>query len=292
MLVLLDSYYLAITALATGFYQLVFFLIAAFFKFDKVTDLAGGTNFGLLALLTLFLGQSYYARQLVLSAFVCLWALRLSGFLFTRIILWGEDHRFDEMRDKPFRFAMFWIIQAIWVWVGMLPVTVVNSRTDRDPDLNAADYVGWIMFFCGLALEAVADIQKLFHKRQQRQDPGSEAHWCDVGVWRWSRHPNYFGEILLWWGIFASAANVLQDGEWAVVAGPLLITSLLLGLSGMPILEASSDRRYGVDPAYWDYKAATSPLIPLPRWFYVRVPNLLKALFFFEFPCYTHRQEE
>ena len=177
-----DSKYLGITALVTLGYQLTFFFITWTFKFDTVTDLAGGSNFVLVALLALFLKQTFYIRQLVLTSAVVIWGTRLSGFLFYRIIVWGEDRRFDEHRKNFGQLAAFWTFQFLWVWVVTLPVTLVNSNPN-DFALGLLDYIGWTMWALGFAFEAVADQQKFYFK----QDPSNRGKWCAVGVWGWSR---------------------------------------------------------------------------------------------------------
>ena len=173
----LDPYYLGITALVTLGYQLTFFFITWALKFDKVTDLAGGSNFVIVALLAYFLHQTYYVRQTVLTAAVTIWGLRLSGFLFYRIILWGEDKRFDGQRKNFGALVAFWIFQFLWVWIVTLPVTLVNSSFSNPP-LGVNDYIGWSMWAIGTIYEAIADQQKLSFK----QDENNKGKWCRVGV--------------------------------------------------------------------------------------------------------------
>uniref|UniRef100_A0A6N2L294 Uncharacterized protein n=1 Tax=Salix viminalis TaxID=40686 RepID=A0A6N2L294_SALVM len=172
---------------------------------------------------------------------------------------WGEDRRFDEMRSNLGKLAVFWIFQAVWVWTVSLPVTVVNG-IDRDPSVQAADIIGWIMWSVGVSFEATADQQKLTFKNA----PENRGKWCNVGLWNISRHPNYFGEILLWWGIFVASTPVLEGSEWLVILGPIFLTLLLLFVSGIPLLEQSADKKFGNVAAYRVYKRTTSPLIPLP----------------------------
>ena len=123
---------LGLTALVTVFYQLFFYAIAASFKFDLLTDLAGGTNFVLIAILSFFLGAYTYpttsAQQVSLTILVVVWGLRLSGFLFYRILLINEDHRFDGMREDPVKFLFFWIFQMAWCWIVSLSLIFVNSH--------------------------------------------------------------------------------------------------------------------------------------------------------------------
>ncbi|PKA52356.1 hypothetical protein AXF42_Ash010252 [Apostasia shenzhenica] len=278
----LDNHFLALTAIVTVGYQMLFFVITALLRFDKVTDFAGSTNFVLLAVLTLVLKGSWHFRQIVLTILVVIWGLRLGLFLLLRILQWGEDHRFDDMRNNFAKLTVFWIFQAIWVWTVSLPLTIVNA-SGRDPSIKPQDIVGYIMWFVGIIIEATADQQKLMFKNS----PTNRGKWCNVGVWKYSRHPNYFGEILLWWGIFVASTPVLHDGEWLVVFGPVFLTLLLLFLSGIPLLEASADKRFGAVEQYRTYKFTTSPLIPLPAALYGAVPEWFKVAFLFEFPLYS-----
>jgi steroid 5-alpha reductase family enzyme len=194
----LDGYYLAITAIITIAYQLVGFSIAFTFKFDKLTDFAGGTNFVLLSVLTLSLSAlRNEARNIVASLFLMLWAARLSGFLLFRILKTGTDSRFDDKRDKFFPFLGFWVFQMVWVWTVSLPVTILNSpKVARyaQPNFGTGwDIAGVIIWTIGFAMESISDAQKyLFRKRH-----GSDGQVCDVGLFSWSRHPNYFGEIII-----------------------------------------------------------------------------------------------
>lgn len=160
-----DENNFALTALITVFFQLFFFIIAASYKFDKVTDLAGGANFVLNVWITFGLGALPNAnvRQWAATLLVTAWGLRLSGFLFYRIIKIGQDDRFDGLRDRPCQFLGFWIFQMLWVWVVSLPVTFVNSL-DTDAAAQASDIIGIVMCSIGLIVETLADNTKFSFK--------------------------------------------------------------------------------------------------------------------------------
>lgn len=285
-----DDKNLLISALVTIGMQTSFFIIAATLKFDKVTDFAGGSNFLVVALLTFFLTQTYQKRQIAITVLVLLWGFRLTGYLFYRILKIGEDKRFDDRRDNLLKFAAFWIFQALWVFTVSLPVIYVNSPfasigfTNSD-DLVVSDYVGIVLFAVGLIIEAVADQQKFNY----RNNTNNKGHWCDVGLWAWSRHPNYFGEILVWWGAFSLSVEVtkLDKSLWTSILSPLFLMAILLFLSGIPLLETKADERYGSNEEYIIYKGKTSPLILLPPFIYQRLNRILKMLFFCEFPFYS-----
>ncbi|KAF9612124.1 hypothetical protein IFM89_038307 [Coptis chinensis] len=278
----LDSHFLAITALVTIGYQFIFFIITALLKFDKITDFAGSTNFIILSVLTLAVKGDWHFRQVIISSFVVLWGLRLASFLLLRILQWGEDRRFDEMRTKIGKLAVFWFFQAVWVWTVSLPVTIANA-SDRNPSVKAQDIIGWIIYGLGFLIEAIADQEKLAFKNNQE----NRGKWCNVGLWKVSRHPNYFGEIFLWWGIFIASTPVLKGAEWLVIIGPVFLTLLLLFVSGIPLLEESADKKYGGRADYKLYKRTTSPLIPLPTFVYGKLPAWAKMAFLFELPLYS-----
>jgi steroid 5-alpha reductase family enzyme len=235
-----------------------FFAVAAVRKTDVVTDLSYSLTFALLAVFLPLTGAREPV-QLVASLLVVIWAARLGTYLFRRILRMKVDHRFDEMRDKPLRFARFWLLQAIAVAVIMLPVTYLLSRSEA-PGFGAWAIVGTVVWLVGLLIEAVADAQKsAFRGREENR--GS---FIRTGLWRYSRHPNYFGEILVWWGLFVYAVPFLNGAAFAVVVGPIFITLLLLFVSGIPLLERSAEEKYGADPSYREYKQRTSVLVPVP----------------------------
>jgi steroid 5-alpha reductase family enzyme len=235
-----------------------FFAFAAVRKTDVVTDLSYSLSFALLAIVLPFLGARE-SVQLVASLLVLVWAVRLGGYLLRRILRIKVDHRFDEMRDDPVRFARFWLLQAISVAVIMLPVSYLLGR-DAAPGFGIWALAGAFVWLVGLVIEAVADAQKSAFKAKSE----NRERFIANGMWRYSRHPNYFGEILVWWGLFLYAVPFLHGAAFAVIAGPLFITLLLLFGTGIPPLERSAAAKHGDDPAYRDYKRRTSILVPLP----------------------------
>ena len=186
--------------------------------------------------------QQYNGRQILLTVLVTLWGLRLSGYLLTRILVVGVDKRFDGIRENPVKFLVFWIIQMVWVYILGLPVVFVNSPLAPLKDFGAAEIVGAIVFAGGLLLEAVSDHIKFTFKLRNK---GAKNGWCEVGPWRLSRHPNYFGEICLWWGAFIVSASILEGAKWITVITPLAVTCIILFVSGIPMLERSNDKKYG-----------------------------------------------
>jgi steroid 5-alpha reductase family enzyme len=235
-----------------------FFAVAAARRTDVVTDLSYSLTFASLAVVLPFTGGRDPV-QLVASLLVLVWSVRLGAYLFRRILRMKVDHRFDGIREEPLRFARFWLLQAITVAVVMLPVSYLLDR-NHPPGFGAWAIVGVCVWLVGLLIEAVADAQKSAFKAKNE----NRGRFIESGLWRYSRHPNYLGEMLVWWGLFVYAVPVLHGAAFAVVAGPVFITLLLLFVSGIPPLERSADEKYGEDPAYQAYKRRTSILVPLP----------------------------
>lgn len=284
MIQVLDSNYLALCAIVTICYQLSFFFVAATLKFDKVTDFAGGTNFLVLAVLTLILGESYFPRQILVTIGVVLWAMRISGFLLYRILVTGEDKRFDEMRNNFWAFLGFWVFQMVWVFTGCLPIITVNAnQTSSSSDLGVQDYIGAAMFVIGLFIEFEADRAKFAFK----MDQSNKGKWCNISVWAYSRHPNYFGEMFLWWGLWVIAQTTFTEG-WMYVSliGPIFTMVILCFLSGMNLSEPLYNNRWATDADYHEYRRTTSILIPMPTCLYGSLPDIVKTVFLFEFPVY------
>ncbi len=237
----------------------VFFACAILMRTDKVTDLSYSLSFVVLAVVLLVRGGHFSLLHVLTAALICAWGIRLGAWLFARILKTGVDHRFDDIRNRPLRFARFWALQALTVWVVMLPVTRLFSLPGSD-GLPAVTIVGAALWVLGFALEAIADAQKSAFK----EDPATRDHFISSGLWRYSRHPNYFGESLLWWGLFVAAIPAFAGWDFLTALGPLFLTLLLLFVSGVPLLEKSADKKHGGEPAYQEYKRRTSLFVPLP----------------------------
>lgn len=302
----LDDYYLAITLLITIGYQLFFFSIAWTFKFDKVTDFAGGTNFVVLAIITFLFGGTYNPRSIASTVLTIIWGLRLSGFLLFRILKTGSDDRFDDKRDQFFKFLSFWIFQMIWVWVVSLPTTVVNSAYVQGgaavPFGTAKDIVGIILFAIGFIIESAAD-QTKYSFRVKRGNGQTETKFCNTGVWGWTRHPNYFGEILLWWGQWIMTLSVSSLGgtyrtlAYIAIFSPIFTTALLMFVSGLPLNERPTAEKYyksgGTNwEQYQKYLQTTSILIPMPPAIWKRLPTFVKRTIGLELPFYAFDPEK
>jgi steroid 5-alpha reductase family enzyme len=230
------------------------------------------------------------------------WGFRLSAFLLFRILKTGKDDRFDDKRDKFFPFLGFWIFQMIWVWTVSLPVTIINSpavTSFPQPAFGTGrDIAGTILFGIGFLLESVSDVQKY----NFRSKPENKGKVCDVGLFYWSRHPNYFGEIIIQFGIYSIAVSPAAYGGYvtggpaaaldASVLGAIFLTVLLMFVSGLPLQERpGAKKRYEKGGDAWtrfrEYAESTSILIPFPPQLYRPLPTIVKRTLFLELPIYV-----
>ena len=247
-----------LSALAAIVVNGLFFAVAAVRRTDVVTDLSYSLSFAIVSVI--LIAQNWGAAPAVLAPAVLtvVWALRLGGYLFTRIIKIKVDHRFDDKRDNPLKFASFWILQALAVFLILLPVAASFASTASPRSFGPFEIIGLALWLAGFAIEVASDARKSAFKKAGK--PGV----ITTGLWNWSRHPNYFGEALLWWALFIYVVPSLSGLLWFSVLGPTFITILLLFVSGIPLLEKSADAKYGDDPAYREYKRRTSVFLPLP----------------------------
>lgn len=234
------------------------FLVAFYRQSDKLTDFAYAFSFVVVAL-TAWLLSNYRSLVVTLAvAMVVVWAFRLGSFLVIRIRTAGHDRRFDAIRGNFFSFLKFWLGQGVVAWLLLLPVLFMLSRPAQ---LSVLMVFGGVLWAGGLIIESLADAQKF----RFRQNSANNGRWIDEGVWHYSRHPNYFGEISIWVGLYIFAFSSLTSLERLVgLVSPLAIFVALRYISGIPILEQSADERWGNDPNYCEYKAATPLLVP--RW--------------------------
>lgn len=195
------------------------------------------------------------ARSLLLAALVAIWAVRLGLFLFRRIREDGRDPRFDAIKPDFARFLMAFVLQGLWV--SLTAAAALAALTSaRIPPLGMTDAVALAVFALGFGLEVVADRQK----RAFRKNPANRDRFIATGLWARSRHPNYLGEILLWTGIAGLAWPALAGAQLFTLVSPLFVFVLLTRISGIPLLEARAEQRWGDDPAYRAYLARTPRL--------------------------------
>lgn len=269
-------------------------IISSFLRTDKFYDLTGSLSY----LFTLYIGLStissssssssssvlpvsgtHYIAALMLS----IWAIRLGTFLFTRILHDGADRRLQPYLNAPFRFLILWFMQTLWVYIGTLPilglyslstttvdtvgglssiVPVLLTELQNIPGWSTGEKLavsGWLM---GFLIETVADYQK----RIFRNDTRNHEQFITTGLWKYSRHPNYLGQIILAWSLaiycYLHYPNDTSTGIRLLCLAPLFETWLLLRLSGIPLLERLNDKKWNNDSNYQRYKQTTAILIP------------------------------
>lgn len=237
--------------------QWVVFVPAWLRQSERFYDLTGSISYLVLIWASWASSTDPGPRGLVVSLLMSLWASRLGLFLFRRVRREG-DGRFDEIKANPLRFALAWTLQGCWIALTSLAAWTIHA-TPAAP-LGALDALGVGMWTAGFALETVADRQKAAF----RADPATAGRFVDVGLWRWSRHPNYFGEILLWTGIAVIGSSVFTGLGWLGWISPVFVALLLTRVSGIPLLERRADERWGEDPDYRSYKDRTPVLLPWP----------------------------
>ena len=253
MNLLLAFFIISVTA------NLAMFVIAFYLKTDKLTDISYALTFVILALIGL-INANFTFTAIILTFMICLWAARLGVYLLQRIRRIGKDKRFDGRRENFWSFLSFWLLQGITVWVVMLPSNL--SYTSEVSKITIVSVIGITLWIAGLVIETVADYQKY----KFINDSNNKGKWIDTGLWKYSRHPNYFGEIALWIGIYLFTLPGLSTLQAFIgLLGPVYIASLIMFVSGIPLLEKSSDARWGNDKNYQMYKKRTSVLVLLPN---------------------------
>ena len=235
------------------------FIPAAIKQTEHYYDLVGGITYISVTALAVALSGGLDLRATLVAAMVMVWALRLSSFLFMRISKAGKDSRFDELKTKPLRFLMAWTVQGLWVLLTAAAALAIITGGVREP-LGVVGIVGIAIWAAGMLIEIVSDRQKSAFKA----DPANDGRFINAGLWAWSRHPNYFGEIVLWTGMAIVAIPVLQGWQWATLISPVFVAFLLIKVSGIPLLEDKADKRWGGQDDYETYKRRTPVLIPKP----------------------------
>jgi steroid 5-alpha reductase family enzyme len=248
----------ALCALLALALQWLAFVPAWFLQTEKFYDLTGSCTYLAVIWLAVALSNASDPRSLLLAACISLWALRLGSFLFLRILKDGSDSRFDQIKPDPGKFLFTWSLQGLWVLITA-GCALAAISSGRGGPVGLLELAGLLLWLGGFAIEVIADRQK----RAFRHAHGSE-RFIDSGLWAYSRHPNYCGEILLWCGIALMAAPALAGMQWLTLISPLFVFLLLTRVSGIPLLERKAKRRWGNDPAWQAYQANTPVLMPRP----------------------------
>lgn len=246
------------SALAVFLYMILIFTIAQIKKDNSIVDIAWGPGFILVSILTFYISQKFMFRQILVCALVVIWGARLAVHIAVRNRGRGEDYRYAKWRRDWGRwfflrsFFQIFMLQGVILLVVVYPIILINHASGSG--IRILDIIGISFWLIGFFFEAIGDYQLLKFKNRPENKGKIIAH----GLWKYTRHPNYFGETIIWWGIFLIALSV-RNG-WTAVVSPLLITFLLLRVSGIAMLE----KKYADNKDYEDYARRTSPFIP---WF-------------------------
>jgi steroid 5-alpha reductase family enzyme len=237
--------------------QWLVFIPAYKFQTEKFFDITGGITYITLVVIAILFSPNLDTRSILLAVLVIIWALRLGSFLFTRIQKAGKDDRFDEIKPLFFRFLTAWTIQALWVtFTASAALVAITTSTRKEMDCYSV--IGALLWLFGFIIEVAADAQK----SRFNADLANKGKFIQTGLWARSRHPNYFGEIVLWIGVAMIAVPVLQGWQWVAMISPIFVTLLLTRVSGIPLLEKKADKKWGGQGDYEAYKKKTPVLIP------------------------------
>lgn len=252
------SYFLTL-ALVLFLSMNFWFLLSLIRKRNDVADVAWGLGFVLLTWVAFFLVGTYEPRQLLVTFLVTLWGLRLAWHIHARNSKKGEDPRYKVWREQWGKWFLLrsyfqvYILQGFFLYLIILPVLYIQRY--GGPALNILDLIGVLVWGLGFYFESVGDRQL----RAFIKDASNQGKILTSGLWQYTRHPNYFGEVTQWWGIWLIALSV--TGSFWTLIGPMTITYLIVFVSGIPMLE----KRYEGNQEFEEYKKKTSVFFPLPQ---------------------------
>ena len=240
--------------------QWIAFIPAYVFQTEKFYDLTGSLTYLSVIWFSLTVSSEYFANlnlaNLVIVLLITFWALRLGSFLFMRIHKDGEDKRFRTIKPSASQFFMTWTLQGLWVSLcSMCALTAISS--DSGLIVNPVFFAGLVLFIFGFLLEIIADKQK----SKFRAIPENKEKFITSGLWARSRHPNYFGEIVLWTGIAVMSFSSLEGLQYLTLISPIFTYVLLVYISGVRMLEARGDIKWGENEDYRNYKENTPVLL-------------------------------
>ncbi len=228
---------------------------------EKYFDFTGMVATLLLVLTSMFAllssGAEASIRSVFVATFVSVWTLRLGIFLYKRIVKAGEDRRFRDIKKSLPKFLMTWTLSALWVFLTTVNAITLIALNPLEP-IGVFFVVGALLWFLGFSFEVIADRQKKHFSEQ----PENKGRFITQGLWSVSRHPNYFGEILLWTGIAIIALPFLSSWQFVSLVSPVFVFLLLTRISGLPFLEEKAEKKWGEDKDYIEYKKRTPILVP------------------------------
>ena len=237
--------------------QVIFFIPSFILKTEKLYDLIGSTTYIIVITIAYLSVNTKTATDTILFLFIVLWGTRLGTYLFRRIQRDSEDVRFEKAKRNFFWFLQYWMGQALWVSITSCAAVISILNTEPNT-LGINGIIGILIWLIGFSFEVIADFQKNnFKKGENTNDK-----FISEGLWSISRHPNYFGEITLWIGIYIISYTSFTGYEYLSIVSPIFVYILLTRMSGINMLEKIADERYGNTNSYIEYKNNTPILIP------------------------------
>ena len=234
------------------------FIPSYIYQTEHYFDLIGSISYISIVLFTFLALNNLDVRSILIGLLILVWAVRLGSFLFIRVKRDGKDNRFTVMKTKFWWFLFTWTIGGLWVFITMAAGLAAMTSAKVVP-LGWFALIGIFLWLEGFLVEVVADHQKnRFISKKENQ-----GRFINEGLWSFSRHPNYYGEITLWLGIAFIAFPVLQGWQLLTLISPIFVYILLTRISGVTMLERRADKKWGDDPEYQRYKETTSSLIPM-----------------------------
>ena len=228
---------------------------------EKYFDFTGMVATLLVVLTAMFAllssGAEASIRSVFVASFVSVWTLRLGIFLYKRIVKAGEDSRFRDIKKSIPKFLMTWTLSALWVFLTTVNAITLIALNPLEP-IGIFFIMGALLWLLGFGFEVIADRQKKYFSEQ----PKNEGRFITQGLWSVSRHPNYFGEIILWAGIAIISLPFLSGWQFVTLVSPVFVFLLLTRISGLPFLEDKAEKKWGEDKDYIEYKKRTPILVP------------------------------
>jgi steroid 5-alpha reductase family enzyme len=233
-------------------------LITSSEKYFDFTGMVATLLVVLTAMFTLLSsGAQASIRSVFVASFVSVWTLRLGIFLYKRIVKAGEDIRFRDIKKSLPKFLMTWTLSALWVFLTTVNAITLIALNPLEP-IGIFFIMGALLWLLGFGFEVIADRQKKYFSEQ----PKNEGRFITQGLWSVSRHPNYFGEIILWAGIAIISLPFLSGWQYVTLVSPVFVFLLLTRISGLPFLEDKAEKKWGEDKDYIEYKKRTPILVP------------------------------
>jgi steroid 5-alpha reductase family enzyme len=237
--------------------QWLAFIPSFIFQTEKFYDLTGSITYLTAVIIGILTVDQLDLRSIIIASLIGIWALRLGSFLFVRVFQDGGDGRFDKIKPSFSRFLLTWTLQGLWVFLTAVCALTALGNSSK-VELGIIGIIGIAIWALGFAIEVISDAQK----RRFRANPDKATPFITSGLWAYSRHPNYFGEVVLWVGIAIASLSTLSGLQYITLISPIFVYLLLTKVSGIPLLEQRADARWSDNQDYIKYRDSTPVLFP------------------------------